>query len=140
MFDLDNTLYPPPIGLLARIGRRMTDWVMQNLQIDRAGADNLRATHWQTYKTTLSGLMRHHGADPVPCLACVHDIDFSVLPTRPGPPRPDHAARIRAARTTPPGPPGPDRAARIRALPGRRIVCTNAGRACALRGLKARGG
>ena len=99
----------------------MTDWVMQNLQIDRAGADNLRATHWQTYKTTLSGLMRHHGADPVPCLACVHDIDFSVLPTRPGPPRPDHAARIRA-------------------LPGRRIVCTNAGRACALRGLKARGG
>ena len=79
VFDLDNTLYPPSMGLFPQIERRMTDWVMQTLHLSRAEADHLRATYWQTYGTTLSGLMRDHGVDPVPYLAYVHDIDFSVL-------------------------------------------------------------
>ena len=115
VFDLDNTLYPPTMGLFAQIERRMTDWVMQNLHLDRAAADHLRATYWQTYGTTLSGLMRDHGVDPLPYLAYVHDLDFSVLS------------------------PDPELAARIRALPGRRIVYTNADRAYAHRVLEARG-
>lgn len=115
VFDLDNTLYPPTMGLFPQIERRMTDWVMQNLRLDRARADHLRATYWQTYGTTLSGLMRDHGVDPVPYLAYVHDLDFSVLS------------------------PDPELAAQLRALPGRRIVYTNADRAYAHRVLEARG-
>lgn len=115
VFDLDNTLYPPSMGLFPQIERRMTDWVMQTLHLSRAEADHLRATYWQTYGTTLSGLMRDHGVDPVPYLAYVHDIDFSVLS------------------------PDPDLAARIRALPGRRIVYTNADSTYAARVLAARG-
>ena len=115
VFDLDNTLYPPTMGLFAQIERRMTDWVMQNLHLDRAAADHLRATYWQTCGTTLSGLMRDHGVDPVPYLAYVHDLDFSVLS------------------------PDPALAAQLRALPGRRIVYTNADRAYAYRVLEARG-
>ena len=115
VFDLDNTLYPPTMGLFPQIERRMTDWVMQNLKMNRIEADHLRATYWQTYGTTLSGLMREHGVDPVPYLAYVHDIDFSVLA------------------------PDPDLAAHIRALPGRRIVYTNADCAYAGRVLAARG-
>lgn len=115
VFDLDNTLYPPGMGLFPQIERRMTDWVMQNLGLDRAAADHLRATYWQTYGTTLSGLMRDHGVDPLPYLAYVHDVDFSVLA------------------------PDPELAAQLRALPGRRIVYTNADRTYAHRVLEARG-
>lgn len=115
VFDLDNTLYPPGVGLFPQIEQRMTHWVMQALCLNRIEADRLRATYWETYGTTLSGLMREHGVDPVPYLAYVHDIDFSVLS------------------------PDPELAARLRDLPGRRIVYTNADRPYAERVLQARG-
>ena len=101
VFDLDNTLYPPHMRLFDQIEVRMTDWVMRALQVDRARADHLRAHYWQTYGTTLAGLMTEHGVDPGPYLTEVHDIDFSVLS------------------------PDPDLAGAIRALPGRKIVYTN---------------
>jgi putative hydrolase of the HAD superfamily len=102
VFDLDNTLYPPQMRLFDQIEVRMTDWVMQALQVDRARADHLRAHYWQTYGTTLAGLMSEHGVDPGPYLTDVHDIDFSVL-------KPDAAL-----------------AGAIDALPGRKIIYTNA--------------
>jgi putative hydrolase of the HAD superfamily len=102
VFDLDNTLYPHEARLFDQIEVRMTDWVMRALNLDRARADALRAEYWQTYGTTLAGLMEVHGLDPDPYLTEVHDIDFSVLT------------------------PNPALAQAIRALPGRRIVYTNA--------------
>ncbi len=101
VFDLDNTLYPPHMRLFDQIEVKMTDWVMTALRVDRARADHLRAQYWQTYGTTLAGLMQEHGVDPAPYLTEVHDIDFSVLS------------------------PDPALAAGIRALPGRKIVYTN---------------
>ena len=102
VFDLDNTLYPPRYRLFDQIEVRMTDWVMRALQVGRTEADRLRQHYWETYGTTLAGLMREHGADPGPYLTEVHEIDFSMLPA------------------------DPDLAARLAALPGRRIVYTNA--------------
>ena len=102
VFDLDNTLYPPHMRLFDQIEVRMTDWVMRALAVDRARADHLRAQYWQTYGTTLAGLMTEHGVDPGPYLNEVHDIDFSVLS------------------------PDPALAKAIAALPGRKIVYTNA--------------
>jgi putative hydrolase of the HAD superfamily len=101
VFDLDNTLYPPGARLFDQIELRMTDWVARELGLPRADADELRARYWQTYGTTLAGLMAEHGVDPAPYLDEVHDIDLSVL-------RAD-----------------PELAGRIAALPGRRIVYTN---------------
>jgi putative hydrolase of the HAD superfamily len=115
VFDLDNTLYPPHMRLFDQIEVRMTDWVMQALQVDRARADHLRAHYWQTYGTTLAGLMTEHGVDPGPYLTDVHDIDFSVL-------APDQAL-----------------ATAIAALPGRKIVYTNACAPYAEKVLVARG-
>lgn len=94
----------------------MTNWVMQELRVDRAEADRLRKHYWQKYGTTLAGLMHEHGLDPAPYLIHVHDISLDQLE------------------------PEPELAARIRALPGRRIVYTNgsapyAGRVLAARGL-----
>ena len=115
VFDLDNTLYPPQFRLFDQIEVRMTAWVMNALNVGRTEADRLRQHYWDSYGTTLAGLMREHGIDPAPYLQDVHDIDFTVLPA------------------------DPDLAARIRDLPGRRIVYTNACEPYAHRVLEARG-
>jgi len=115
VFDLDNTLYPPTTGLFPQIQDRMTGWVMNKLRLGKREADALRQTYWARYGTTLSGLMREHGIDPLPFLAHVHDIDFSELA------------------------PDPDLRSRIADLPGRRIVYTNADTAYAHRVLAGRG-
>ncbi len=115
VFDLDNTLYPPHMRLFDQIEVKMTDWVMTALGVDRARADHLRSHYWETYGTTLAGLMAEHDVDPAPYLTSVHDIDFSVL----------------SADAT--------LATHIAALPGRRIIYTNGCAPYAERVLDARG-
>lgn len=115
VFDLDNTLYPPQFRLFDQIELRMTAWVMQALHVTEERANHLRQHYWQTYGTTLAGLMREHNIEPAPYLTDVHDIDFSVLPADP--------ALARA----------------IAALPGRRIIYTNASAPYAQKVLQARG-
>jgi putative hydrolase of the HAD superfamily len=115
VFDLDNTLYPPEVQLFDQIETRMTAWVMAALGVSRAEADRLRRHYWQTYGTTLAGLMREHDVDPAPYLTEVHDIDFDGLAPDPG---------LRDA---------------IAALPGRRIVYTNGSAPYAERVIVARG-
>ena len=115
VFDLDNTLYPPSARLFDLIEVRMTRWVMDALKVDQPRADALRLHYWQTHGTTLAGLMREHGVDPLPYLEEVHDIPMDRLT------------------------PDPDLADRIRALPGRRIVYTNGCAPYAERVLAARG-
>ena len=115
VFDLDHTLYPPEARLFDLIEVRMTAWVMDAIGVSKAEADHLRVHYWQTYGTTLTGLMREHGVDPAPYLADVHDISMDSLV------------------------PDPQLADRIRALPGRRIVYTNGCAPYAERVLAARG-
>lgn len=115
VFDLDNTLYPPEMGLFPQIERKMTAWVMRHLGLDQAAADALRRQYWHDHGTTLSGLMLEHGIDPMAYLADVHDVDFAVLR------------------------PAPDLAAAIARLPGRKIIYTNADGVYARKVLAARG-
>ncbi len=115
VFDLDNTLYPPHHRLFDQIEVRMTAWVMRALNVSQDRANHLRQHYWQTYGTTLAGLMREHDVDPAPYLDEVHDIDFTVLPADPA------------------------LAAALGALPGRRIVYTNACEPYAHKVLAARG-
>lgn len=115
VFDLDNTLYPPHARLFDQIEVRMTNWVMQELGVDRKKADHLRQHYWKTYGTTLAGLMREHDVDPTPYLTDVHDISMEHLEV-------DSAL-----------------AGHIRALPGRKIVYTNGSAPYAERVLSARG-
>ena len=115
VFDLDHTLYPPEARLFDLIEVRMTKWVMEAAGVDRAEANRLRLHYWQTYGTTLAGLMREHDVDPEPYLVDVHDISMDSLT------------------------PDPVLASRISALPGRRIVYTNGCAPYAVRVLAARG-
>ncbi len=115
VFDLDNTLYPPRYRLFDQIEVKMTAWVMDALKVGRTEANRLRQHYWDTYGTTLAGLMREHGVDPGPYLTDVHDIDFTILPADPA------------------------LAAAIARLPGRRIIYTNACAPYAEKVLAARG-
>lgn len=115
VFDLDHTLYPPSARLFELIEVRMTAWVMDTLNVDRARADYLRRYYWETHGTTLAGLMREHDVGPEPYLVDVHDISMDSLT------------------------PDPQLAARIAALPGRRIVYTNGCEPYARRVIEARG-
>ncbi len=115
VFDLDNTLYPPHARLFDQIEVNMTAFVMEALNVPRPEADRLRRHYWQTYGTTLAGLMREHHIDPAPYLTHVHEISL------------DHLT------------PDPALAAHIRTLPGRRIVYTNGSAPYAERVLAARG-
>jgi len=115
VFDLDNTLYPPEAKLFDQIEVLMTEFVMQALNIDHKTADHLRDYYWNTYGTTLAGLMREHDIDPAPYLDRVHDIDLS------------HLAK------------DPNLRARITALPGRKVIYTNGPKIHAERVTEARG-
>ena len=115
VFDLDHTLSPPKVALFDQIEVLMTDYVSETLGVDRTEANRLRDLYWQSYGTTLAGLMAEHNIDPDPFLVAVHDIDFSVLPK------------------------APDLAAAISALPGRKIVYTNGTNPYANNVLRARG-
>ena len=115
VFDLDNTLYPPEFALFDQIEVKMTDYVMRELGVDKNRADYLRKHYWQTYGTTLSGMMREHDIDPMPYLYDVHDISL------------DHVQQDLILR------------GHIQSLPGRKIVYTNGSEFHADRVLKARG-
>ena len=115
VFDLDNTLYPPEMRLFDQIETRMTQYVMDTLGVDQPEANRLRKHYWAEYGTTLAGLMSVHDIDPLPYLAAVHDIDFTVLA------------------------PDPELRDQIAALPGRRIVYTNGSADYAQRVLAGRG-
>lgn len=101
VFDLDNTLYPPQARLFDQIEVKMTQYVMQILNVNRAEADRLRNKYWREHGTTLAGLMQEHEIDPDPYLVAVHEISLDHL--EPDAQLNDH----------------------IRALPGRKIVYTN---------------
>ncbi len=115
VFDLDNTLYPPSARLFDQIELRMTNYVMDALNVERTEADYLRTHYWQKYGTTLSGLMREHNVDPAPYLSHVHEITL------------DHLDADK------------DLAKAISRLPGRKIVFTNGSAPYAERVVNARG-
>ncbi len=115
IFDLDNTLYPPSCRLFDQMNRKMTDFIMQTLDVDETEADERRTEYWREHGTTLKGLMTRHAIAPSVFLDFVHDIDLAGLA------------------------PAPDLALAIDRLPGRKIVHTNGDRAYAGRVLAQRG-
>ncbi len=115
IFDLDNTLYSPDIGLFKQIDARMGAYIMRLEGCDAATARIIQKRYFHDHGTTLAGLMRHHGVAPDHFLDDVHAVDLSVLPRDPA---------LRDA---------------LAALPGRRHIFTNADAAYATRVLDAIG-
>jgi putative hydrolase of the HAD superfamily len=83
IFDLDNTLYPADSDLFSQIDKRMNDYIMSILGLELEDAAKLRRKYYLEYGSTLSGLMRNHGAEPERFLEYVHDVDLSPIEEAP---------------------------------------------------------
>ncbi|MGH6893504.1 MAG: pyrimidine 5'-nucleotidase [Dongiaceae bacterium] len=101
IFDLDNTLYPASCRLFDQVERRIGEYVQTLLNLDPVAARTLQKRYFHDHRTTLNGLMIHHGIKPQEFLEFVHHIDLSPV-----------AADERL-----------DRA--LERLPGRKLIYTN---------------
>lgn len=79
IFDLDNTLYPPTTALFSQIDVKMAGFIGEYLDVAPDQAKQLQKHYYQTYGTTLRGLMTEHGMAPHEFLDHVHDIDHSMI-------------------------------------------------------------
>ena len=96
LFDLDNTLHDASASAFRDVNRGMTDYIVEHLGLDEAGADALRRDYWLRYGATLLGLVRHHGVAGAHFLAQTHRLpgleqrvyghahDFAALARLPG--------------------------------------------------------
>ena len=83
IFDLDNTLYPASCQLFQQVGKRITAFVANHLDLDDDEARHIQKKYFHDHGTTLRGMMIHHGVEPDEFLRFVHDIDYSVIPANP---------------------------------------------------------
>ena len=115
IFDLDNTLYPPELGLFDQIDQRMGAFIVRTVGCDAVEARMIQKRYFHGHGTTLAGMMRHHGVTPEEFLTFVHDVDMTHI--------------------------GEDVAltAALEALPGKRHIFTNADADYAAKVLKRRG-
>jgi putative hydrolase of the HAD superfamily len=78
-FDLDETLYPRDAGVMQAIGRRITEYLMQFMDLPYDDALSLRRAYAGKYGTTLRGLQIHHHIDSDRYMEFVHDVPVEAL-------------------------------------------------------------
>lgn len=104
LFDLDNTLHDASHAVFPHLNRGMTDYIVQQLNLNESDANALRIHYWQRYGATLLGLLRHHAIDADHFLHHTHQFD-------------DLPAMLRAERGL---------RQMLAQLPGRKVLLTNA--------------
>ncbi|HEY0562158.1 MAG TPA: pyrimidine 5'-nucleotidase [Methylophilus sp.] len=117
IFDLDDTLHNASAHIFPVMNRAMTEYIMQQLDLDEPSAQQLRQHYWRVYGATLKGLMRHHGVDAYHFLKETHalmDLPNMVIQVK----------RLRHM---------------LRSLKGRKCVFTNAPKDYAMRVLELMG-
>jgi len=78
-FDLDDTLYPPNSGLWDLIGERINQFIQETLEIPPAETTLLRNRLFETYGTTLRGLVNEYRINQEEYLAFVHDVPVDQI-------------------------------------------------------------
>ena len=85
IFDLDDTLYAPHLGVVQRVNARIDLFIREHLGLVGPEVDTLRERYRLDHGTTLHGLMLHHSIEPDVYLAEVHAIELDdVLEPDPG--------------------------------------------------------
>jgi putative hydrolase of the HAD superfamily len=115
IFDLDNCLYPASTGLFDLIDERMGAYIQRLLDCDAVEARRVQKAHFHEHGTTLAGLMKTKGVDPLHFLDDVHAIPLDRVKVD---------ERLGSA---------------LSRLPGRRLVFTNGDAPYARRVLEAIG-
>lgn len=83
IFDLDNTLYPASSRLFDQVDRRITEYIMQVLDLEWDDAHKKQKLFFREYGTSLSGMMEVHNIPANEYLEYVHNIDLSPLAPSP---------------------------------------------------------
>ena len=114
IFDLDDTLHNASEHIFPVMNRAMTQYIMDELNLDEPAAHQLRQHYWRIYGATLKGLMRHHGVNAYHFLKETHgEMDL-----------PNLVIQVKRLKHL------------LNSLPGRKCVFTNAPREYALRVLE----
>jgi len=92
IFDLDDTLYAPNLGVVQRVNARIDLFIREHLGLVGPDVDTLRERYRLDHGTTLHGLMLHHSIEPDFYLAEVHAIELDDVLA------PDPALRTMLAR------------------------------------------
>jgi pyrimidine 5'-nucleotidase len=81
VFDLDETLYKPGIGIWNKLSDRIHEYMEEVAHIPKELVVETRLKYFRTYGTTMRGLIAHHGVDPTHYLDYVHDfpIDDEIV-------------------------------------------------------------
>lgn len=72
IFDLDDTLHNASALIFPVMNRAMTQYIMEELNLNELDAHELRQHYWKIYGATLKGLMRHHGVNAQHFLKTTH--------------------------------------------------------------------
>ena len=76
LFDLDGTLYADADSMFDEVRANINRWLMRALSLSAEEARKLNHEYFQTYGTTMAGLLRHHpGVDIEDYLQAVHRVD-----------------------------------------------------------------
>ncbi len=105
VFDLDNTLYPASSRLFDQIDRKITEYIMQALNLDWDAAYKKQKSFFRDYGTSLRGMMEVHNISPKDYLEYVHNIDLNPIV------------------------PSPTLNQALAQLPGRKVIFTNGSKA-----------
>ena len=79
LFDLDNTLYSPNLGIFSQIDERMKKFISKKLKLSETKSFVLQKNFYKKYGTTLYGLMKHYEVDPQEFCNYVHNINLKNL-------------------------------------------------------------
>jgi putative hydrolase of the HAD superfamily len=83
LFDLDDTLYSPEIGILKQIEKRMHSFIARELALPLTEAGQLSNHYYKLYGGTIMGLEKHHNVCRDKFIHYCHDVDFSKLQPQP---------------------------------------------------------
>lgn len=77
IFDLDETLYKPGIGIWNKLSDRIHKYMEEVARIPKEVIVETRLKYYGEYGTTMRGLIIHHGIDPQHYLDYVHDFTIN---------------------------------------------------------------
>lgn len=79
LFDLDDTLYSPTLGILKQVESRMHTFISNALSLPLPDATLLSNHYYKQYGGTVKGLVKHHDISRDDFIHYCHDVDMSPL-------------------------------------------------------------
>lgn len=79
LFDLDDTLYCPTLGILKQVESRMHQYIATALSLPLDEATVLSNHYYQKYGGTVKGLVKHHSVDRDDFIHFCHDVNLQNL-------------------------------------------------------------